>query len=135
MTKEIATIGTFAYNNDGKSEYWEVEGPVAQLPLGFEFGAISGTKEEINSEAKESFIKYANQPEELLLLIPSQCYEKISKYIPNTSPENLTCEFFIKSLSTTSKFDFEFGLQSKTKDLFIEIFIRNGRFSEIYIDI
>ena len=132
---EIDELGTFTYVNDGDSEYWKIEKPVLNLPNKFDFGAIAGSKENINYKAKDLFTKYANEPDKLYNFLNDFCYKNISNHISGIDADNIKNKFYIKSLTTTDKNNFEFGLQSHEHEVFVELFIRNGKFSEIYVDV
>ena len=131
---EIDGVGCFEFYKDKVDQYWQVEKPVLDLPPKFDFGAIEGDANEMNADAFICFKKYAANPCALYKLLPDVFFSTASPHFDNLNIDNVEEEFYIKSLTTTGLDRFEFGLHSKSKDIFIEIFVREGEAKEVFLD-
>jgi hypothetical protein len=133
-TMNFYGLGEFSYSNDGTDEYWSIEQPVGKLPSKFNFGAICGNLEGPNSEALEAFSFYAEKPENLYSYLNELFYSKLKEKFGNLTIKDIQTDFYLKSLTCTSKEEFEFGFHSNKKDIFIELFFRGGSVTEVHLD-
>ena len=131
---QLEELGQFSYANDGKSEYWETEQPVSNLPDRFEFGAVSGTLEGPDIQALAAFRAFARNPEVLYSYLNDLFFSTLSEQFGELTINDIKKQFYLKSLSCTSEEDFEFGLHAKHRDIFVELFCRGGEVTEVHID-
>ena len=61
-------------------------------------------------------------------------FEKVFTKFGELNMHDVKNKFYIKSLTCSSKDKFEFGLHSTERDIFVELFCRNGVVTEVYID-
>jgi hypothetical protein len=127
-------LGEFSYSNDGTDEYWGIEQAVGKLPTKFDFGAISGNLEGPNPEALETFRFYAKKPEKLYSYLNELFYSKLKEKFGDLTLTDVQTDFYLKSLTCTSREEFEFGFHSLKTDLFVELFYRGGSVTEVYLD-
>lgn len=130
----LAGLGKFTYCDDGTDEYWGIEQPVSRLPTKFDFGAISGSLDGPNPEALEAFRFYAQNPETLYSFLNELFYSKLKEKFGDLTVEDVQTDFYLKSLTCTSKAEFEFGFHSIKNDIFVELFCRGGLITEVHID-
>lgn len=133
-TIQLDGLGEFSYSHDGTDEYWGVEQPVGKLPDEFDFGAIYGNLEGPNPEALEAFHFYAEKPENLYSYLNELFYSKLKEKLGDLTIKDVQADFYLKSLTCTSKEEFEFGFHSKKKDIFVELFCRGGSVTEVHLD-
>ena len=133
-TIQLDGLGEFSYTNDGVDEYWGIEQPVGGLNHKFDFGAISGTQEGPSSEALETFRLYAEKPEVLYNYLNELFYSKLREKFGDVTIKDIQKDFYLKSLTCTTKEKFEFGYHSNEKDIFIELFFRGNSVSEVHLD-
>ncbi len=133
-TIQLDGLGEFSYSNDGVDEYWGVEHPVGKLQAKFDFGAISGNLEGPNSEALEVFRFYAEKPENLYSYLNELFFSKLKEKVGDITIKDVQADFYLKSLTCSSKKEFEFGFHSKKEDIFIELFFRGGSVAEVHLD-
>jgi len=133
-TIQLDGLGEFSYANDGTDEYWGIERSAGNLPTRFDFGAISGNLEGPNLEALETFRFYAEKPEKLYSYLNELFYSKIKEKFGDLTINEVQADFYLKSLTCTSREDFEFGLHSIKSDIFLELFCRGGLVTEIHLD-
>lgn len=131
---QIEGLGEFSYANDGADECWCIEKPTGKLPSRFDFGTISGNLEGPNLEALETFRFYAERPEKLLSYLNELFYSKIEDKFGSLKINDVQQDFYIKSLTCTSREVFEFGLHSIKNDIFVELFCRRGLVTEVHLD-
>jgi hypothetical protein len=134
ITRHIDGLGEFVFFNDEEDSYWEVERPLLNLPTGFDFGAIEGNVDSIDSGAINEFIVIAQDPDKLFDMLGSAFLTKIEAHFDELTLVTVRNEFYIKSLTISNKLEYEFGLHSRSKDIFVELFVRNGRVSEVHLD-
>lgn len=134
VTRNVSGIGAFEYYKSKDDEYWMIEYSVLSLPSEFDFGTVSGSADGPSLEAIEGFKLFATQPSRLMDLINQTFIETVSSYFPNIDKQNIDTEFFIKSLTLSDRNNFEFGLHSRSKDIFIELFVRNSVVTKIHKD-
>ncbi len=133
-TIQIDGLGEFSYTNDGTDEYWGIEQPAGMLPTKFDFGAVSGNLEGPNLEALETFRFYAEKPEKLYSYLNELFHSKIKEKFGDIKVNNVLDDFYVKSLTCTSREEFEFGLHSIKSDIFVELFCRGGSVTEVHLD-
>jgi hypothetical protein len=133
-TIQLDGLGKFVYCNDGTEEYWFIEQPVAKLPTKFDFGAISGNVEGPNPEALEAFRFYAEKPEHLYFYLNELFYSKLKEKLGVLTIKDVQTDFYLKSLTSASREEFEFGFHSHKNDLFVELFCRGGSVTEVHLD-
>jgi hypothetical protein len=133
-TMHLDGLGEFSYSNDGIDEYWGIEQPVGKLPTKFDFGAISGSLEGPNPKALEAFRFYAEKPENLYSYLNELFYSKLKAKFGDLTIEDVQTDFYLKSLTCTSRKEFEFGFHSIKNDIFVELFCRDGFVTEVHID-
>lgn len=134
ITKVINGLGEFEFYNDGTDRYWKIERPISNLPEEFEFGVIAGDVHTIEQGALDFFKKAAENPAILFSLLNDEFISKASENVSNVDKSNIQEEFYLRSLTTSDIDSYEFGLHSRSKDIFIELFVRKGEVSEIYVD-
>lgn len=134
ITKEILGLGEFTYFKDSEDECWKRESPVGKLRDKFNFAAISGNIDGPNVGALFIFEKYASNPDELTSYIDEVFLNKLAEKFGALTVEEVKSKFYLKSLSCTSKDEFEFGYHSLEGDFFIESFYRNGTVTEVHLD-
>jgi len=130
----VKDLGEFTYYKDKVDEYWETEKPVGKLPNRFNFGAINGKLEGPDPEALEMFKYLSTNVDEIFNLVNSLFFEKVLSTFGELNIDDVKNKFFIKSLTCSSKNKFEFGLHSIERDIFVELFCRNGVVTEVHID-
>ena len=134
VTLSIDGLGEFTYHKDRVDEYWKIEKPVGNLPVLFDFGAISGSREGPNPDALEKFRYLSKNVEELYGLVDARFFQEIRARFGELHLNDVRDQFFIKSLTCSSKDKFEFGLHAYESDVFLEFFYRNGTVTEVHID-
>ncbi|MRX27690.1 hypothetical protein [Kangiella sp. HZ709] len=134
VKKEIEGLGLFEFYQDQNDSYWKIEHSVLSLPNNFSFGAINGSQTELNKQALQAFKYYATQPNLLIELLDKNFERLAQKCISDFNLLQVEQHFFIKTLTTTDDENFEFGLHSKTIDVFIEVFIRANRLDSLHLD-
>lgn len=130
----IQGMGVFEYYKDKHGEYWKIEQPTLSLPKEFDFGALQGTSEGTSTNAQVAFEYYASNPGQLFGFLDQRFESVASKHIDAFKLDAVEKEFLVKSLAVNDKENFECGFHSRSKDLLIEIFVRNGAMSELYSD-
>ena len=133
-TKQIDGLGEFSYCDDGTDKYWAVDQPVGDLPVKFDFGAISGGLEGPNIWALETFRNFSAKPDSLYAYINEMVFSKLEAKFGVLTIEDVQSRFYLKSLTCTSKEEFEFGIHSNESDIFVELFSRGGVVTEVHID-
>lgn len=134
ITKFVDGLGEFEFFNNGEDRYWQVERPVMNLPPEFDFGAINGDVHTIDSNAMKCFKEIAQQPDQLFVLLTDDFLAKAQPHFDKLSFETVRDEFYVKSLTTSNEFEYEFELHSRSKDIFIELFVRDGNVTEVHLD-
>jgi hypothetical protein len=133
-TIQVDGLGEFLYCDDGSEKYWQVERPGGNLPSGFNFGAITGGQEGPNIEALESFRFFSDKPDNLYSYINEMFFSKLEPRFGILTIKDVQSKFYLKSLTCTSKEEFEFGYHSNEYDIFIELFSRRGVVTEVHLD-
>lgn len=134
IIKEIPGLGEFTYYKDAEDEYWKRESPVGMFSDKFNFGAITGNIDGPSLDALFVFKKYANNPDELASYISKLFLDELLDEFGALTVEEVKSKFYLKSLTCTSKNEFEFGYHSWEGDVFVESFYRNGTVTEVYLD-
>ncbi len=133
-TWDVPGAGIFEYYKDKDDEYWMVEHPVMALPDGFDMGFIEGGIDGPRPEALKTFLAFARQPFRLAGLVGEKVLAAVRPHFPGIDRRLFEQEFFLKSLSVTDENTFEFGFHSRSKDIFVEAFVRNGVVTETCVD-
>ncbi|WNC67482.1 hypothetical protein RI845_13260 [Thalassotalea nanhaiensis] len=134
VTFEVPELGAFEYFKDEVDEYWQIENPVGKLPEKFDFGAIDGNLNGPREDALNEFIKLARKPEVLFTYLNDLFFREIKPTFGQLSVEDVRSKFYLKSLTCSEKGKFEFGFHAIEKDVFVELFFRNGIVKEVHID-
>lgn len=134
IQKHVEGVGIFEFFNDGVDSYWLTECPVLNLPAEFDFGAIRGDISSINPVALAKFRSIAEAPDLLFAKINDEFFTKTKQYFNMMSPADVRAEFYVKSLSVSHIAEYEFGFHSRSKDIFVELFVRDDVVKEMYID-
>ena len=67
-------------------------------------------------------------------MLTEEFWVKARPHFKELTVDSICEEFYIKSISTSNEEDYEFGLHSRSKDIFIESFVRSGEITEVHID-
>ncbi len=132
--KLVTRLGELEFFNDGIDSYWKIERPVLNLPPEFDFGAIAGSAHSVDADALKCFQDIALQPDQLFSLLTESFFSKAGVHFSHLSAKNVKHEFYVKSITTSSNLNYEFGLHSRSKDIFVELFVRSGKVAELYLD-
>jgi len=117
-------------------EYWELiselRDPNNSIDLGF--CAIDGNPAGVYEPAKDTVVALLNNPTTLWSFVGERFLSSAKEDIPELTKDRIKDHYFIKSLTVSDSDSFEIGFHSKDKDVFLELFVREGTVTEIHKD-
>ena len=132
----IEGLGDFRYLKDETDEYWEMTSEFSDPgnSIQLDFCAIDGNSDEVSKSAKDAVIELLKDPAILWSLVDDRFLDAAKEDAPEMTKASIKKHFFIKSLNVSNSGFFEVGFHRKGKDIFLELFVREGSVTEIHKD-
>lgn len=132
----IDGLGDFRYSKEGIDEYWELVSELKDLDNSIEldFCAIDGNPAGVYESSKDAVVALLNNPTTLWSLVDEKFMASVIEDAPELTKESIKEHYFIKSLTVSELGSFEIGFHSRDKDVFLELFVREGSVTEIHKD-
>lgn len=130
------TLGILRYKHDGVEEFWEVAESSADTrsSVNLDFCAVFGTVDGPDYRAIDAFCRFLRKPQLLWALVDETVLDLVRSDIEGVSVASVKNHFYIRSLTVGTESNFEVGLHAKDRDIFIELFVRDGRVSNMERD-
>jgi hypothetical protein len=121
-------LGVLRYTRDTEGDFWEVlETPVdTRNSVKLDFGTVAGSSDGPDNQAIAAFSSYLRRPEKLWALIDATVIDLVANDIDGVSIKTAKQHFYIYSLTLDTETKFEVGFHAQNKDIFVEIFVKNG---------
>ncbi|MEL7023512.1 MAG: hypothetical protein AAGL69_07155 [Pseudomonadota bacterium] len=124
----IEGLGAFRYFEDEVDKYWELTSvfgdPANAIRL--DFCAVDGDSNGTKETAKDALLALLNDPTALWSLVDHKVVEAVKGGASEINEANFKEHFFVKTLTVSDFGFFEVGFHSKSKDVFLELFVRQG---------
>ena len=134
--KHVKGLGDFRYTKDGIDEYWELISELrdSNNSIEIDFCTINGNTAGAYESAENTVIALLKNPTALWALVDEEFLSSAKEDIPELTKERIKEYYFIKTLTVSDSGSYEIGFHSKDKDIFLELFVREGSVTEIHKD-